>query len=63
MTGINKTAFFKPGELIYKDLPVPTASDDSIIIKNHLVGINFADIYQLGGGLNLTGSDILGLES
>ncbi|KAI8878178.1 NAD(P)-binding protein [Backusella circina FSU 941] len=63
MTGVNKTAFFKPGELIYKDLPIPSPTDDSIIIKNHLAGINFADIYQLNGGLNLTGTDILGLES
>ncbi|KAI8884016.1 NAD(P)-binding protein [Backusella circina FSU 941] len=63
MTGVNKTAFFKPGELIYKDLPIPTPTDDSIIIKNHLAGINYADTYQLNGGTNLTGSDILGLES
>jgi NADPH2:quinone reductase len=63
MTITNKIAFVdQPGQLLYKQVPIPTAQDDSIVIKNHLAGVNYADIFHLAGTVNLTGSDILGLE-
>ncbi|KAI8884500.1 NAD(P)-binding protein [Backusella circina FSU 941] len=53
----------KPGELVYKEEPIPSAKDDTIVIKNHYIGINLVDIHQLQRIINLTGSDILGLEN
>jgi NADPH2:quinone reductase len=52
----------KPNELIYKEEPIPKAKDDTIVIKNHYIGINLVDIHQLQKIINLTGSDIIGLE-
>lgn len=37
-------------KLIYgEDVPVPKVTADSVLVKNHVVGVNFIDTYQRGG--------------
>lgn len=35
--------------LIYGDLPVPQVTDDSVLVKNHVAGVNFIDTYHRSG--------------
>jgi NADPH2:quinone reductase len=36
-------------KLIYKDVPLPKVTPDSIIVKNRFVGVNFIDTYHRSG--------------
>lgn len=35
--------------LIYNDVPVPKVDENSVLVKNRFVGVNFIDTYQRGG--------------
>jgi NADPH2:quinone reductase len=63
MTITNKAAVIEePGKLVVKEIPIPNAKDDSIVTKNALAGVNFADNSQVSGELSVTNSNILGFE-
>ncbi|KAG0166390.1 NADPH:quinone reductase [Apophysomyces sp. BC1034] len=50
-------------KLIYKDVPVPKAEKDTVIIKNHFAGVNFIDTYHRTGLYPLSLPFVLGRES
>jgi NADPH2:quinone reductase len=63
MTITNKAAVIEePGKLVIKEIPIPNAKDDSIVTKNAIAGVNFADNFQVSGELSITNSNILGFE-
>ncbi|KAI8370552.1 uncharacterized protein BYT42DRAFT_582815 [Radiomyces spectabilis] len=49
--------------MIYKDIPKPKAGKDSVLIKNHYVGVNYIDTYHRRGIYPLPTPFTLGRES
>lgn len=50
-------------KLIYKDVPKPTADKDTVVIKNHCIGVNFIDNYHRSGLYPLPLPFIIGRDS
>jgi NADPH:quinone reductase-like Zn-dependent oxidoreductase len=50
------------GKVVIKDLPRPVAVKNTIVIKNKVTGVNFADIHQVSGKYPLSEAGIVGLE-
>ncbi|CAG8613481.1 10333_t:CDS:2 [Paraglomus brasilianum] len=48
--------------LQYTDVPRPTVSPNTVLVKNHAIGVNFIDIYQRTGVYTLSLPAILGRE-
>jgi NADPH:quinone reductase-like Zn-dependent oxidoreductase len=59
----NRAATPVDKKLVIKDLPYPVAEKGSIIIRNKVSGLNYADINQFRGIYPLHKSGILGLET
>ncbi|KAL0577445.1 hypothetical protein ABG067_008833, partial [Albugo candida] len=51
------------GKVAIKDLPRPVAVKDTIVIKNKVSGVNYADIHQVSGKFPISESKIVGLEN
>jgi NADPH:quinone reductase len=64
MKGVLCNAVGGPEVLEYKpDLPVPTPKEGEVLVKNHLSGINFIDIYFRIGLYQAPKPEILGREA
>ncbi|ORZ18175.1 quinone oxidoreductase [Absidia repens] len=50
-------------KLLYKDVPKPTAEKDTVVIKNHCIGVNFIDNYHRTGLYPLPLPFIVGRDS
>lgn len=49
-------------KLTIKSVPRPVAVKNTIVVKNKVAGLNFADIHQVHGKFPLAENGILGLE-
>lgn len=57
-----KAALSEQNQLVIKDVPNPVVVKGSILVKNHVSGINFSDNYQAKQGVFLPPSKIIGAE-
>ncbi|OAD03981.1 hypothetical protein MUCCIDRAFT_156297 [Mucor lusitanicus CBS 277.49] len=48
--------------LIYNDVPVPKVDENSVLVKNRFIGVNYIDTYQRGGIYPVTLPFTLGRE-
>ncbi|KAI8985945.1 hypothetical protein BDB01DRAFT_905201 [Pilobolus umbonatus] len=49
-------------KMVYKDIPRPQVEKNSVIVKNHVVGVNYIDTYQRSGLYKVPTPFILGKE-
>lgn len=56
-------AVVEDGKLVLKQVPRPTATAGTIVIKNKFLGINYADTRQVNGYFYTPPSKITGLEA
>lgn len=55
----------QPGDssqLKYKDVPVPEITEDEVLVKNSVCGVNFIDVYMRKGVYALKPGSVLGIE-
>ncbi|KAI7858172.1 hypothetical protein BDC45DRAFT_457836 [Circinella umbellata] len=52
-----------PEQLTYKEIPRPQANENTIVIKNHAIGINYIDTYHRSGLYTLPLPFVVGRES
>jgi NADPH:quinone reductase-like Zn-dependent oxidoreductase len=57
-----KAALCEDNKLVLKDLPIPTVIKGSVLVKNHVSAVNFADQYQISRGFALPPTNIIGEE-
>ncbi|KAI8143344.1 hypothetical protein BJV82DRAFT_612414 [Fennellomyces sp. T-0311] len=50
-------------KLIYKDIPIPKATEGTVVIKNHFTGVNYIDTYHRTGIYTLPLPFVVGRES
>lgn len=61
-SGTIKAAVTENNQLALKQVPRPAAVKGSIVIKNKVAGINYADLHQVSGHFPVPPSKIVGLE-
>ncbi|KAI9031763.1 hypothetical protein CLU79DRAFT_730003 [Phycomyces nitens] len=52
-----------PDVLQYKQVPIPKADPNTVVVKNHLIGVNFIDTYHRSGLYPMPTPFVLGKES
>lgn len=57
-----KAALTQDKKLVLQEVPIPKVIKGSVLVKNHLSGINFADTYQIKGVFPAHPSNIIGFE-